>query len=55
MKREWRLPVLEEVMISKTANGAEPNFDFDGPWETITIDGKEYHYRPGASRESQTN
>ena len=52
MKKEFTTPALEEVKISATANGQEQNFNFDGPWETVVVDGVEKHYRPGAGGDS---
>lgn len=47
MKKEWNTPILDELNISLTANGATPNEPCDGPWEQRP-DGT--FWQPGSSR-----
>ncbi len=43
MKKTWENADVEELVIGATANGQEPNDDFDGDW--VSING--LWYRPG--------
>ena len=51
MKREWNVPEIEEVMISSTENGQNPDRDYDGPWEQLP---NGQYWRPGSGTDSQT-
>jgi hypothetical protein len=49
MKNEWNNPVLDELSISLTANGATPNDQHDGDWIQISDNPPEW-VKPGCSR-----
>ncbi|MDO5291872.1 MAG: hypothetical protein Q4F05_03885 [bacterium] len=43
MKKTWTAPNMEELSIKDTANGLEPNKEFDADW--VQING--LWYKPG--------
>lgn len=52
MKKEWTTPALDEVFISDTANGQNPDHDYDGSWVEVTPG---HFFRPGSGEGSIGN